>query len=501
MRRAASVRVVSCLAILLTLCLVAPSLAAPPSGAGTKLQVPLFRGNGATLPPENEVCWVTNVCGAPVEAQIALDDAQGNSLGNTVTRELAPWQSYDCNVVSQLGLASDATQDGTLDASAPSVRGESCLVADSCRLDGSTLACAQLWVTGGAHPMGACQDYIAHFVETAFTHFDLKSFHQSGSSAPVQVDVFDQDGNFAGGVALPGNALAQRVSVKEILSSLGSPPSEGNLYIHLPMPGEAEVEVYSQDGTRRSRIPAWCLSKSQVPCTTFRDDCGVCGGDGSSCGSGDGGGSGGTGGTGGAQLSCSPLSQTVATGVDASLTAIGGSGDYAWTAPGGTPGNGAGPTFTVQYAGVGHQTVTVSDSGQTARCEVEVIAPPGGGGDGGDGGGGDDGGGGGGDNGGTGHKPPACHLTLSPSTVVEGASTVLHWAISGAPPGDFGSLVLREGTSDLGSVSDRTGKMPVTPHGAAGSTVTYYGTVLAHDGTSESSCSRTIRIVAPHGHR
>ena len=75
-------------------------------------------------------------------------------------------------------------------------------------------------------------------------------------------------------------------------------------------------------------------------------------------------------------LVCAPPTQTVGIGVPASMTATGGNGTYAWTAPGGTTAAGAGAAFSTAYATAGTRLVTVTSGGQSATCQVIVPDPP-----------------------------------------------------------------------------------------------------------------------------
>ena len=93
----------SSVTFLLIVALSAAAWAAPPAAAGSHLQIPLFETNGSNLPTKDEICWVTNVCQSPVQAQVGLTDAFGTSVGSTINRQLGSWQSYDCDVVKQLG--------------------------------------------------------------------------------------------------------------------------------------------------------------------------------------------------------------------------------------------------------------------------------------------------------------------------------------------------------------------------------------------------------------
>lgn len=70
---------------------------------------------------------------------------------------------------------------------------------------------------------------------------------------------------------------------------------------------------------------------------------------------------------------CSPANQTVAGGAGATLTGSGGgSAAYQWYAPGGTPFNGTGTSFTTQYNTQGTYTVVLVGDQRTAACNVTV---------------------------------------------------------------------------------------------------------------------------------
>jgi hypothetical protein len=71
-------------------------------------------------------------------------------------------------------------------------------------------------------------------------------------------------------------------------------------------------------------------------------------------------------------ISCSPDTQTVKVGAQATLTAAGGAGTYAWTAPQGSPATqSTGDSFQVTYATAGTKKVLV----QGARLEnIDIVA-------------------------------------------------------------------------------------------------------------------------------
>ena len=72
------------------------------------------------------------------------------------------------------------------------------------------------------------------------------------------------------------------------------------------------------------------------------------------------------------QVVCSPSSQSVIPGQTAGLAASGGDGNYSWSAPGGSPSSGSGPTFNVSYSAAGDYDVAVTSAGQGAHCAVIV---------------------------------------------------------------------------------------------------------------------------------
>lgn len=75
-------------------------------------------------------------------------------------------------------------------------------------------------------------------------------------------------------------------------------------------------------------------------------------------------------------VSCSPASQTIntaANGGSATITASGGNGSYAWSAPSGIPASGSGGSFTVNYAATGTYNVGVTSGGLSSSCSVDVI--------------------------------------------------------------------------------------------------------------------------------
>ncbi len=76
------------------------------------------------------------------------------------------------------------------------------------------------------------------------------------------------------------------------------------------------------------------------------------------------------------EVSCDPSTQTVQVNHDVAVHAAGGSGTFAWSAPGGMPDSGSGDSFTTQYAAAGTKTITVTSGAKQDTCEVLVIDVP-----------------------------------------------------------------------------------------------------------------------------
>jgi len=76
-------------------------------------------------------------------------------------------------------------------------------------------------------------------------------------------------------------------------------------------------------------------------------------------------------------LVCAPPTQTVSIGQTASVSATGGTGTYAWSAPGGSIPTGTGSTFATSYPTAGTKTITVTSGAQTDTCQVLVPPPSG----------------------------------------------------------------------------------------------------------------------------
>jgi hypothetical protein len=73
-------------------------------------------------------------------------------------------------------------------------------------------------------------------------------------------------------------------------------------------------------------------------------------------------------------LSCSLGASSVGVNQSMTITATGGDGTYAWFGPNLNVTNSAGSRFTVSYPNPGTYPVNVSSAGQTATCNVNVIA-------------------------------------------------------------------------------------------------------------------------------
>ncbi len=70
---------------------------------------------------------------------------------------------------------------------------------------------------------------------------------------------------------------------------------------------------------------------------------------------------------------CNPSFQTVEENQIALFGATGGDGNFTWSAPGGNPSTGFGPSFFTSYSSSGSRTVTVTSAGNSANCTVQVI--------------------------------------------------------------------------------------------------------------------------------
>lgn len=87
-----------------------------------------------------------------------------------------------------------------------------------------------------------------------------------------------------------------------------------------------------------------------------------------------------SGGTTSGPLSCTPATQTVALGSNASMSASGGNGTYVWSSPDLTINNTSGSGFSANFASAGQHTVTVSSGGGSSTCTVTVTSSSSGGG-------------------------------------------------------------------------------------------------------------------------
>ncbi len=76
------------------------------------------------------------------------------------------------------------------------------------------------------------------------------------------------------------------------------------------------------------------------------------------------------------ELTCAPAMQTIDINQTASFSANGGTGTYAWSAPGANITSGTGKNFSTVYPSSGNRTVTVTSGSKTATCAVVVTAPP-----------------------------------------------------------------------------------------------------------------------------
>jgi uncharacterized repeat protein (TIGR01451 family) len=72
------------------------------------------------------------------------------------------------------------------------------------------------------------------------------------------------------------------------------------------------------------------------------------------------------------ELICSPGSQTADEDETVFFSAVGGNGNYSWSAPGGRPSSGTGSDFDTRYNSPGTKTVRVTSNGQSDDCIVKV---------------------------------------------------------------------------------------------------------------------------------
>ncbi len=71
-------------------------------------------------------------------------------------------------------------------------------------------------------------------------------------------------------------------------------------------------------------------------------------------------------------VDCSPSFQSVNVGQTANFFASGGNGVFSWSAPSGNPSSGSSSQFSTSYSTSGSKTVTVSSSGTSDTCGVQV---------------------------------------------------------------------------------------------------------------------------------
>jgi len=75
-------------------------------------------------------------------------------------------------------------------------------------------------------------------------------------------------------------------------------------------------------------------------------------------------------------LTCSVGAATVQANQAAIVTATGGNGTYFWSGPNLNVTNSAGSQFAVSYPNPGTYPITVQSAGQSAMCNVNVVAAP-----------------------------------------------------------------------------------------------------------------------------
>jgi heme exporter protein D len=73
-------------------------------------------------------------------------------------------------------------------------------------------------------------------------------------------------------------------------------------------------------------------------------------------------------------LTCSVANATVNTNQAAVFTAVGGNGSYVWSGPNLSITNASGNQFAVSYPNPGVYSITVTSAGQTASCNMTVVA-------------------------------------------------------------------------------------------------------------------------------
>lgn len=75
-------------------------------------------------------------------------------------------------------------------------------------------------------------------------------------------------------------------------------------------------------------------------------------------------------------LACSPWNTETTAGTPITITASGGSGNYTWSATGGTPASGTGSSFTTSFPSDGVWAATVTDpkrgGGNSITCFVTI---------------------------------------------------------------------------------------------------------------------------------
>lgn len=73
-------------------------------------------------------------------------------------------------------------------------------------------------------------------------------------------------------------------------------------------------------------------------------------------------------------LSCLPVSQSITLGQVATFSAVGGNGNYFWSAPDMVITNPTGSGFSASYTSTGFKTLTVASAGLTTNCTVNVLS-------------------------------------------------------------------------------------------------------------------------------
>lgn len=160
-------------------------------------------------------------------------------------------------------------------------------------------------------------------------------------------------------------------------------------------------------------------------------------------------------------LKISPLNQSALVNQGVNFTASGGNGPYSWSAPGGNPASGSGPSFSTSYNSPGPKTVTVTSEGVSVSGSVGVSSP----------------------------GPVSCTFTANPRTIIPPQRSTLSWNCSGAISCEI---------SNVGSVNRVSGNVQVNPT----STTSYVLTCNGAGGQSFSlsalvNASSSIIEVAP----